>query len=108
MAKQSTDSPQNKPYTSRSTERLVSLAEGLLDGDAELGEVEQVLDRIGASLDDLSDAERQQIEELTHLLRTDPARQADAEKLASPAEFNLTTASDRMAMSLSIRPAMGG
>jgi len=108
VSKQSAESSQKESYTSRGTERLVSLAEGLLDNDTELGEIEQVLDRIGASRDDLSDAERQQIEELTQLLQTDPSRQGDVDKLAKPAEFQVSTASDRMSMHLTIRPAMAG
>ncbi len=108
MADASAHTQQPEQYTSDSVRRLVNLADGMLTGDASADEVESVLDRLTESLDELSDAEREQIEELTRLLKVDPSRQADAEKLAQPAEFAVTTAEDRMSMSLSIRPAMGG
>ncbi len=108
MSDQTTKRQTKSRFTSTGTERLVTLAQGLLSGDTELGEVEKILDSVTQSLEELSDAEREQIEELTRLLRTDPDQKAAADKLARPGQFTVNTASDRMSMTLSIRPAMAG
>ncbi|MFA7237163.1 MAG: FapA family protein [Phycisphaeraceae bacterium] len=99
------DSPR---YTSEGTRRLLLHAEKMLGCEPELANIEQVLGELRDRGDQLTEAQRQQLDELTALLSVDPDKRQTAASLAQDATFDIKLSDDKMELAMSIRPAIAG
>ena len=98
---------QQRAYTSESTRRLTSHAEVLLSSSSDPEQMMKAIEKIADSVDQLSDEERKQLEELTRLFHLDEDNAQMAETLSQDAAFRFDVSGDKMSITLSIRPAVG-
>ncbi len=97
----------SRDYTSESTRRLVTLAEGVLGADRELSNVQDVLDQLESLGDSLSEDQQAQINELAELLVDDPEAGAAAKSLSQDGRFACAPSDDKMELRLAVHPPLG-
>ena len=101
-------SDETPTFTSASTQRLVQLAESVLSDESDLAQIEGVLDQLSRAAGDLTDSQREQLDELSQLLRDDPANAPAAEALKQDGSFTLTASEDQMTLYLTVHPPVAG
>jgi len=98
----------NEPQSHDVTHRLTIEAESFLGPGEQLHEIERELARLVGFVEELSESERRQFDELASLMAGEPGADRTLAALRRDGTFAITVAPDAMSAVLAVRPATAG